>query len=52
MNTEQPVKRDERTVAVENAGYKWAYLFLAWPLAIDAYSGPRKLDHDFKSNPW
>ena len=25
MNTEQPLKRDERTVAVENAAYKWGF---------------------------
>lgn len=36
MNTEQGVKRDERTAAVEHASYKWAYFFLAWPLVIDA----------------
>lgn len=37
MNTEQPVKRDERTVAVENASFKWAYYFLVWALLIDAW---------------
>lgn len=36
MSTDQSAKRDERTVAVENASYKWAYCFLAWPLVIDA----------------
>jgi len=36
MNTEQPSIRDERTVAVENASYKWAWHFLVWPLIIDA----------------
>lgn len=25
MSTEQPLKRDERTVAVENAAYKWGF---------------------------
>lgn len=25
-----PVERDERTVAVENAGYRWSYLFLSF----------------------
>ena len=36
MNAQGGVARDERTVAVENAGYKWAYtvlvfgLFIAW----------------------
>jgi hypothetical protein len=37
MNTELSVKRDERTVAVQNASYKWAYYFLAWPLVIDTF---------------
>lgn len=36
MNTEHPVIRDERIVAVENAAFKWAYYLLAWPLVIDA----------------
>ena len=29
MNAEQ-VNRDERTVAVENAGYSWSYQLLAF----------------------
>jgi len=36
MNTEQEVRKDERTVAVENASFKWAYYILCWPLVIDA----------------
>ena len=36
MSTPKSVVRDERTVAVENASYKWAYYFLVWPLVIDA----------------
>ncbi len=36
MNTEQPLKRDERTVAIENASFKWAWYFLVWPLTIVA----------------
>ena len=36
MNTEQPLKRDERTVAIENASFKWAWHFLVWPLTIVA----------------
>ena len=36
MNTEHPVIRDERIVAVENAAFEWAYYLLAWPLVIDA----------------
>ena len=35
MNTEQPLKRDERTVAVENASYKWTCIFLLFALLID-----------------
>jgi hypothetical protein len=29
------VERDERTVAVENAGYRWAYALLAYALLVD-----------------
>ena len=36
MNIEAPLKRDERTVAVENASLKWAWHLLVWPLLIDA----------------
>jgi len=36
MNTEQRLKRDERTVAVENASFKWAFYFLAFGLVVDA----------------
>ncbi len=36
MNTDQEVRIDERTVAVENASFKWAYNFLVWPLIIDS----------------
>ncbi len=36
MNTELSMKRDERTVAVENASLKWAWHILVWPLIIDA----------------
>ena len=35
MSTQQSVERDERTVAVENTGYRWAYIFLAFALFID-----------------
>ena len=35
MNTDQSVHRDERTVAVENASYKWPYIFLTFALLID-----------------
>ncbi len=35
MSSDQTVNRDERTVAVENAGYKWAYHFLAYGLLLD-----------------
>ncbi len=40
MNTQQSVERDERTVAVENASYKWALNFTMFALLIDvAYRG-------------
>lgn len=29
------IERDERTVAVENASYKWAYTFIAFALLVD-----------------
>lgn len=35
MTIQQPVVRDERTVAFENASYKWAWSFLAFSLLID-----------------
>ncbi len=35
MNTIDSVERDERTLAVENASYRWAYIFLAYALLID-----------------
>jgi len=34
MSTLSPTQRDERTVAVENASYRWAYLFLSFGLLI------------------
>ncbi len=38
--TDPLVERDERTTAVENAGYKWAYLFISFGLlAIVAVRG-------------
>lgn len=38
MNTTLPVSRDERTITVENASYRWAYLFLSFGiLALVAY---------------
>jgi len=38
MTNVTAVQRDERTVAVENAGYRWAYLFLSFGLlALVAY---------------
>ena len=36
MTTQQDVQRDERTVAVENASYKWACIFVCFALLIDA----------------
>jgi hypothetical protein len=35
MSTPQCVERDERTVAVENASYRWAYLLLTYALLVD-----------------
>ena len=35
MSTSQFVERDERTVAVENVSYKWAYAFITFALLID-----------------
>ncbi len=34
MSHTPSVQRDERTVAVENAGYRWAYLFLSFGLLV------------------
>lgn len=34
MSNTSAVQRDERTVAVENAGYRWAYLFLSFGLLV------------------
>ena len=40
MSTDSSVERDERTVAVENASYRWAYILLSFALLIDvAYRG-------------
>ncbi len=35
MNTELSLKRDERTVAVENASYRWPCAFVSFALLID-----------------
>jgi hypothetical protein len=40
MSQTQPVFRDERTVAIENAGYRWGYLTLSFGiLAAVMYRG-------------
>jgi len=40
MMTGDDVVRDERTLSVENASYRWGYLFLAYGvLLIAAYRG-------------
>jgi len=40
MSAHQSVQRDERTVAVENASYRWACAFVTFALLIDgAYRG-------------
>jgi hypothetical protein len=36
MNTTAVPERDERTVAVENAGYRWAFIFLYFAILFDA----------------
>ena len=35
MSTPQAVERDERTVTVENASYRWAYIVLTYALLVD-----------------
>ena len=35
MSTSPSGERDERTVAVENASYRWAYILLSFALLID-----------------
>jgi hypothetical protein len=35
MSSAQPVMRDERTAAVENAAFKWGYYILYFGLLID-----------------
>jgi hypothetical protein len=35
MSIQQSVRRDERTVAVENASYRWAFSFVTIALLID-----------------
>ena len=35
MSMTPSVERDERTVAVENASYRWAYTFVSFALLID-----------------
>ena len=35
MSAPQCVERDERTVAVENASYGWAYLVLTYALLVE-----------------
>jgi hypothetical protein len=35
MNNPLSVERDERILAVENASYRWAYLFLSFGLLLD-----------------
>ncbi len=38
--TATPILRDERTIAIENASYRWAYLVLSFGLlASTAYRG-------------
>ena len=40
MSMNERVARDERTVAVENASYRWGYILLTYALLVDvAYRG-------------
>ena len=48
MSTTPTVDRDERTVAVENASYRWAYLFLSFGLLV--LVGYRSFVHH--ESPW
>lgn len=34
MSTSATVNRDERTVAIENASYRWAYSFISFGLLV------------------
>jgi hypothetical protein len=48
MSAAPTIHRDERTIAVENASYRWAYLFLSFGLlALVAYRS--FVDHE---SPW
>ena len=35
MSAGLSVERDERTVAVENASYRWSYLVVTYALLVD-----------------
>lgn len=35
MSINDPVDRDERTVALENAGFRWGFLLLTYALLLD-----------------
>jgi hypothetical protein len=35
VSSQQSVVRDERTVAIENASYKWACVFITFSLLVD-----------------
>ena len=42
MSTHQSVVQDERTLAVENASYRWAYIVVTYGLLLDVmYRGVR-----------
>ena len=45
MNTEQPVERDERTVAVQNIAFKWGYYVVYLGILLDCFYR-RKVRHD------
>ena len=43
MSTASPVERDERTEAVENASFRWAYLVLSYGLLAAVVSNDAHL---------
>jgi hypothetical protein len=45
MTIEQPVKRDERTVAVENAAFKWGFHSIYLGILLDCFYR-HKLRHE------
>ena len=46
MNTEQPVERDERTVAVQNAAFKWGYYIVYVGILLDCFYRRKVVNED------